>query len=121
MDYTSKVYWNAVMNAGLCKFLILHAVCEAPAHGYAIIQRLSEMTGRVCVPTQGTVYPVLREFAKCGCVSCRTETVGGRERKVYVATPKGRKALAAGTEVWQQGLAQLQTIVGAIPVGLVGR
>ncbi len=28
MDYTSRKYWNCVMNASLCKFLILRAVCE---------------------------------------------------------------------------------------------
>ena len=33
MDYTSREYWNGVMNASLCKFLILRVVCEEPMHG----------------------------------------------------------------------------------------
>ena len=111
MDYTCRAYWNAVLNASLCKFLILRAVCEEPMHGYGIIQRVAELTGNLCVPTQGTVYPVLREFEKCGCVRSRIEVVQGRERKVYAATPKGRKSLDAGMDVWRRGLSHLQAAV----------
>lgn len=111
MDYTCRAYWNAVMNASLCKFLILRTVCEQPMHGYGIIRRLAKLTGNLCVPTQGTVYPVLREFERCRCVRSRIEVVHGRERKVYTATPKGRKALEAGLDVWRRGLAHLQAVL----------
>jgi hypothetical protein len=47
--------WNAVLNAALCKYLILRAVCEQPIHGYGIIQRLATLTQNLCVPTQATV------------------------------------------------------------------
>lgn len=115
MDYTCRAYWNAVMNASLCKFLILQTVCEQPMHGYGIIRRLAELTGNLCVPTQGTVYPVLKEFEQCGCVRSRIEVVHGRERKVYTATPKGRKALEAGLDVWRRGLAHLQAVLEKSP------
>jgi DNA-binding PadR family transcriptional regulator len=46
-------------------------------HGYDIIKRLAELTRNLCVPTQGTVYPVLREFERCGCVRSRIEVVHG--------------------------------------------
>ena len=77
MDYTCRGYWNATLNASLCKLLILRAVCEEPMHGYGIIKRLAELTRNLCVPTQGTVYPVLREFERCGCVRSRIEVVHG--------------------------------------------
>jgi DNA-binding PadR family transcriptional regulator len=115
MDYTCKEYWNAVMNASLCKFLILRAVCEEPMHGYRIIQRVAKLTGELCVPTQGTVYPVLKEFEKCGCVRSRIEAVGGRERKIYMATPKGRKSLDAGMDVWRRGLVHLRAAMRSFP------
>ena len=111
MDYTCRAYWNAVLNASLCKFLILRVVCEQPMHGYGIIARLADLTRSQCVPTQGTVYPVLREFEKCGCVRSRIEVVGGRERKVYTATPKGRSALEAGMDVWRRAIDHLQAII----------
>jgi PadR family transcriptional regulator, regulatory protein PadR len=119
MDYTCRAYWNAVMNASLCKLLILRTVCEQPMHGYGIIGRLSDLTRNLCVPTQGTVYPVLKEFERCGCVRSRVETVGGRQRKVYAATPKGRKSLAAGMDVWRQGLDHLRTVMEEPAAGTV--
>lgn len=44
-----------MLNAALCKYLILRAVCEQPIHGYGIIQRLATLTQNLCVPTQATV------------------------------------------------------------------
>ena len=113
MDYTSRAYWSAVMNASLCKFLILRVVCERPLHGYGILWRVAELTKHLCAPTQGAVYPALRDFKKAGCVQSRIEKTGRRERKVYRITPKGREALRAGTDVWRRGLRRLQKIVGA--------
>ena len=108
VDYTGRPYWNAMLNASLCKFFILRAVCREPMHGYGVIRRVAELSGDLCVPTEGTVYPVLREFEQCGCVRSRTQMVRGRERVVYAATPKGRKALRAGMDVWQRALAHLR-------------
>ena len=111
MDYTCGEYWNAMLKASVCKLLILRTVCEKPMHGYGIIRRMAELTGSLCVPTEGTVYPVLREFRRCGCVRSRIEVVRGRERKVYVATPTGREALEAGMHVWRRALVSLRRVV----------
>jgi len=111
MDYSCGEYWGAMLNASLCKLLILRTVCEQPMHGYAIIWRLAAMTRQLCVPTQATVYPVLREFERCGCLRSRSEMVHGRERRVYTATAKGRAGLAAGMHVWRRALARLNVVV----------
>jgi len=111
VSYTSKTYWSGVLNASLCKFFILRAICDGPAHGYEIIRRVARMTDYFCTPTQGTIYPVLREFQECGCVTCRREVVNGRTRKVYSVTPKGREAYKAGLGVWQKGLRCVQHVV----------
>jgi DNA-binding PadR family transcriptional regulator len=115
MDYTCRAYWNAVLNASLCKFLILRTVCERPQHGYGIVRRVAGSTRNLCAPTQGTVYPVLREFERCGCVKSRIEVVRGRKRKVYAATPKGRAALQAGADVWRRGIVALRRALVASP------
>jgi DNA-binding PadR family transcriptional regulator len=109
--YTSQKYWSGVLNASLCKFFILRAVCDGPAHGYEIIRRVAMLTDDFCVPTQGTIYPVLREFQQCGCVTCHEEVVNGRTRKVYTVTPKGRDAYRVGMKVWQKGLCCIQRVV----------
>jgi PadR family transcriptional regulator PadR len=112
MDYTCREYWSAVLNASLCKVLILRVVCEEPMHGYGIIRRIAELTRNLCAPTQATVYPVLREFERCGCVRSRTDVVRGHQRRVYSATAKGRRALESGLDVWRRGFAHLHMALG---------
>jgi len=68
-QYASRDYWHGMLNASVCKLLILRAVCDRPGHGYEIIRRVAALTRNVCVPTEGTVYPVLREFEACGCMA----------------------------------------------------
>jgi len=110
-NYTSHSYWNRVLNGGICKFLILRALHEGPAYGYEIIRRVASLTDQFCAPTQGTIYPVLEDFRKCGCVTCRQEVVSGRTRKIYTLTPKGLEAYQAGLEVWQKGLCCVKCVV----------
>jgi len=111
VSFTRKTYWSGMLNASLCKFFILKAICDGPAHGYEIIRRVARMTDDFCVPTEGTIYPVLREFQQCGCVTCSKEIVKGRTRKVYTITPKGEEAFKAGAEVWRQGLCCVERII----------
>jgi DNA-binding PadR family transcriptional regulator len=109
--YTSRRYWSSILNASLCKFFILRALCDGPAHGYEIIRRVATLTDNFCVPTQGTIYPVLREFQECGCVTCLPAVVNGRTRKVYTVTRKGRDAYKAGADVWEKGLCCVKQVV----------
>lgn len=112
-DFTTNKYWSRILNASLCKFFILRALYDGPGHGYEIIRHVARLTDNFCVPTQGTIYPVLREFQECGCVICRQAVVNGRLRKVYYLTPKGRKAYQAGLKVWQKGLSCVQRVIDA--------
>ena len=114
-QYASRDYWRGMLNAGVCKLLILRAVCDRPSHGYAIIRRVAALTHDVCVPTEVTVYPVLREFEACGCLTVRDDTVRGRTRHVYRATPQGRAALRAGLVVWRHGLAKMSRALADTP------
>jgi len=111
VSFSDKTYWSRILNASLCKFFILKAICDGPAHGYEIIRRVARMTDGFCVPTEGTIYPVLREFQQCGCVTCRKDVVKGRIRKVYTITPKGRKAYETGQRVWREGLCCVERVI----------
>jgi DNA-binding PadR family transcriptional regulator len=114
MTRYTKRYWLTVLNASLCRFFILQALCDGPAHGYEIIRRVAEKTNNFCVPSEGTIYPVLRQFLRSGCVKCQRQLVNGRQRKVYTITPKGLQACRAGAEVWQDGLACVKKAVRQI-------
>jgi PadR family transcriptional regulator, regulatory protein PadR len=106
--YTDILYWKDIVGAGLCKLLILRALANETLHGYALIRRIGEQTGEFCHPSEGTVYPILREFTRNGYVSVRVNTVHGRERKEYTLTSKGREALQTGNAVWRRGIKCLQ-------------
>ncbi len=108
VEYTNRRYWNDVINMSLCKFFILRVLYAQPSYGYEIIRKVSSLTGGFCVPTEGAVYPVLREFERDGCVTSDRQVVGGRERKVYTLTPLGREAFEVGAEVWQGAIPHIQ-------------
>ncbi len=110
-NLTGEGYWESIVNASLCKLFVLSALHESPMHGYALIQKIASMTDGFCVPTEGGLYPVLKEFECCGCATVSTESVDGRTRKVYALTEKGREALEAGLDVWERAIPHLVRVL----------
>ena len=102
--YTDSLYWKDIVRSSLCKYLILKALDEEPLHGYELIHKIAGQTKEFFRPTQGAVYPILREFMQCGCVTMKPRVFRGRERKEYALTAKGRKALATGETTWRKGV-----------------
>lgn len=102
VDYTDRMYWNGIIKMSLSKFFILSALQQRPMHGYEIAREVERSTQGCCSPTEGTIYPVLREFEQGEYVTVHNETVAGRGRKVYTLTDKGRKAFAVAVEAWME-------------------
>lgn len=100
VDYTDRAYWNGIIKMSLSKFFILCVLHEKPMHGYEVARRVERSTNGCCSPTEGTIYPVLREFEEGGYVTSAAETVSGRERKVYTLTEKGREAFKVAVAAW---------------------
>lgn len=101
-DYTSRLYWNGTIKMSLSKFFILCVLHNRPMHGYEIARAVEQSTNGCCSPTEGTIYPVLREFEEGGYLTAETEFVSGRERKVYTLTDKGREAFKVAVEAWME-------------------
>jgi len=99
-DLTSRAYWNGTIKMSLSKFFILCVLHQRPMHGYEIAGAVERTTNGCCSPTEGTIYPVLREFEQGGYVTCETEVVSGRERRVYTLTDRGRDAFRVAVEAW---------------------
>lgn len=106
--YTDPLYWKDIVRASLCKYLILRALADEPLHGYALIYKIAEQTKEFFRPTQGAVYPILREFMQCGYVTMKLRVFRGRERKEYALTAKGRNALKTGEATWRKGMKCLE-------------
>jgi DNA-binding PadR family transcriptional regulator len=101
-DLSSRAYWNGTIKMSLSKFFILRVLHDRPMHGYDIARTVERTTNGCCSPSEGTIYPVLREFEEGGFVTYETEVVTGRERKVYTLTEKGQDALRVAIDAWME-------------------
>jgi len=81
--------------------LILSLLEEGESYGYAIIQRVRELSGGEIEWTDGMLYPVLHRLEAQGLIGShwRSSEVG-RRRKYYVLKGNGRKALQEQKEQW---------------------
>lgn len=101
-DLTSRAYWNGTIKMSLSKLFILRVLHDRPMHGYDIARTVEQATNGCCSPSEGTIYPVLREFEESGLVTHEAAVVGGRERKVYTLTDLGRQALRVAVDAWME-------------------
>jgi transcriptional regulator len=99
---------------GTLDLLILRVIALGPIHGYAIAQRIQQMSREALQVQQGSLYPALHrlEYKKFLAADWKaTET--GREAKFYELTARGRAHLKAETESWER----LTGVVGLILKG----
>ena len=88
---------------GTLDLLILKAVAVEPVHGYAIAQRLEQVSRGVLQVPEGSLYPALHRLENRGFLAADWKTTEtGREAKFYKLTRKGRKELAAEAASWQR-------------------
>ncbi|WP_026871524.1 PadR family transcriptional regulator [Inquilinus limosus] len=113
VDYTSRSYWAGTIKMSLSKFFILRVLHDRPMHGYDIARAVELTTNGCCSPTEGTIYPVLREFEEGGYVTVESSVVSGRPRKTYTLTEKGREAFRVGVEAWLE-VTQVLTETGQV-------
>lgn len=78
--------------SGLMRLHILHHAAEGPVFGLGMAEELARHGYRI---SPGTLYPLLHGLEKKGYIRAREQRNGKSLRKVYRATPLGRKALAA--------------------------
>jgi DNA-binding PadR family transcriptional regulator len=100
IKYESQEYWAGLIKMSLSRFFILHALHHQPLHGYEITKQIAELTNSCCSPSEGSLYPVLKEFTEAGLVSLLAEVVSGRERKMYPLTAKGEKDWQVASRAW---------------------
>src|SRR4029434_2163276 len=88
---------------GTLDLLILKVVALGPLHGYAIGQRLQQISRDVVQVTQGTLYPALHRLENRGYLTADWKLSDtGREAKFYRLTAKGRAQLATEAESWRR-------------------
>jgi len=91
--------------------IVLAILAEADSYGYAILQRVRELSGGQMEWTDGMLYPVLHRLERLGHVEARWEVAEtGRRRKYYRITPSGRAQLAEDRRQWEAVDATLRGI-----------
>src|SRR5919108_5538895 len=82
--------------------IVLAILAEADSYGYAILQRVKELSRGRMEWTDGMLYPVLHRLERLGHVEARWEVAeSGRRRKYYRITSQGRAQLAEERRQWQ--------------------
>src|SRR5690348_12249694 len=82
--------------------LVLAILSEGDSYGYAIIKRVTELSGGHLQWTDGMLYPVLHRLERQGLVEAEwAASEIGRRRKYYRITREGRAQLAAQRQQWQ--------------------
>jgi PadR family transcriptional regulator, regulatory protein PadR len=95
---------------GHLDLLLLAAIARRPLHGYAIVEAIRERSGGELDLAEGTVYPALYRLEGAGLLASSWKTVGGRRRRIYRLTRRGRVRLEREREEWNAFSGAVQAV-----------
>jgi transcriptional regulator len=96
---------------GTLDLLILRTLALEPQHGWAISERIQQVSRDVLQVPQGSLYPALHRLERRGWIKAEWGiSDNNRRAKYYTLTAKGRRQLEAEAESWRK----LTTAVGLV-------
>jgi transcriptional regulator len=96
---------------GTLDLLILRTLRLTPMHGWAISERIQQISGEVLQVNQGSLYPALHRLEHRGWIKAKWGVSElGRRARFYELTASGRKQLEVEKENW----AQLTAAIGRV-------
>src|SRR5204863_6007703 len=88
---------------GTLDCLLLKILARGPQHGWAISQRLTQVSGDELQVSVGALYPSLHKLELAGWIRAEWKTSDlGRRAKFYALTRAGRRHLERETEQWRR-------------------
>jgi PadR family transcriptional regulator len=100
---------------GTLDLLILKVVAAEPVHGWAIAQRIKQLSNDVLQVGQGSLYPALHKLEQQGWIQAEWgESENNRRAKYYSLTRAGRKALAQEAAQWERLSAAISLVVQTV-------
>ncbi|HEX3747748.1 MAG TPA: PadR family transcriptional regulator [Bryobacteraceae bacterium] len=100
---------------GTLDLLVLKVIALEPMHGWAIAQRIRQMSGEVLQVGQGALYPCLHKLEQNGWIAAEWAiSENNRRAKYYSLTKAGRKVLEQESAQWERLAAAISTIVRAV-------
>src|SRR5688500_13816741 len=97
---------------GTLDLLILKVIALEPLHGWAIAQRISQMSKDVLQVGQGSLYPALHKLEQQGWIEAEwRESENNRRAKYYTLTREGKKMMAREAAQWERLSTAISLIV----------
>lgn len=88
---------------GTLDLLILKSIALEPMHGWAIAQRIRQVSGEVLQVNQGALYPALHRLEQQGWISAKWgESENNRRAKYYSLTKSGKQYLQYEQANWER-------------------
>lgn len=88
---------------GTLDVLLLKILTLEPMHGWAISERLKQVSGGVLQVSEGSLYPALHKLEQEGWITAKWQpTETKRRAKFYSLTPLGRKVLSRESDHWDR-------------------
>ena len=108
---------EAELLPGTLDLLILKAVSLGPLHGYGILLRIGQISGRALLIEQGALHPALFRLVRQGLLKTEWgKSENNRRAKFYELTARGRKRLREETAGWNRLVAAIASALAAQPV-----
>jgi PadR family transcriptional regulator len=97
---------------GTLDLLILKIVALEPMHGWAIAQRIRQVSSEVLQVGQGSLYPALHKLEQHGWIVAEwRDSENNRRAKYYTITREGRRALEREAAQWERLSAAISHVV----------
>lgn len=88
---------------GTLDLLILKTLALEPQHGWAISERIQQISSSILQVQQGSLYPALHRLERRGWIKARWgASENNRRAKYYELTRTGRRQLEAETDNWRK-------------------
>jgi PadR family transcriptional regulator, regulatory protein PadR len=97
---------------GTLDLLILKALSLGPQHGWAVSQRIHQISGEALTIPQGSLYPGLYRLERQGWIKAKWGvTSENRRARFYELTARGRAQLSAEEQAWDQLVAAVSLVL----------
>jgi PadR family transcriptional regulator PadR len=98
---------------GTLDLLILKTLALGPQHGWAVSERIQQISSDVLQVKQGSLYPALHRLERRGWIKAHWgASENNRRAKFYALTRRGRKQLESESDAWQKLTAAVAEVLG---------
>lgn len=107
-------YKNELLQGSLDLLILRTLAVNDAMHGWAISQRIAQVSGDILIVNQGSLYPALHRLEARGLIASEWGlSANNREAKFYRLTRAGRKQVEEETEFWKRFTGAVQLVLQA--------